>query len=152
MENPSPYAIEPDTPAAAPTGRGARPTGVAVLGVLAFVGAGLLVLGGLMTFAMGGIIGSVMGSEGAAFGATIGGFVAVFFLIGAAISALMGYGHWTGASWAWLLQIVLSGLSALSGLWSVAQGEFSAILGLAIAGLIIWYMLQPGVQRWYGRA
>jgi hypothetical protein len=160
----TPYMTS-DLPAA-PDVRGARPTGVAILAVLNFVGAGLAALGAIAAVAFGAFFGGLFGggvgsffgagAEGAASGAAAGTFIGVLvafgFLVGGLIAVAMGFGLWKGMAWAWFVELVFAGLTGLNNLYALVQGEFEALLGLGIAAFLIWYFLQPGVKRWFGRA
>lgn len=154
---PMPMAPTPGAPAGwgAPVMAKTRPTGVTILAVLDYVAAGFLVLAGLMMFAGGAFMGAALSEAmgmGAGMFAALGVILGIFLLLLAALYGAAGWGMWTGKSWAWILSLVLTGLSALSSLSSLVQGEWSSIIGLAIAGFLIWYLLQPGVKAWFGRA
>lgn len=150
MAAPTHGAMAAGAPGAAP----ARPVGVTVLAVLYFIGAGFLVLAGLAMFALGGMAGAMAGMP-AMFGA-LGAMLGVVALLLAALAAATGWGMWTAKPWAWILALVLTGLNALSNVLNLASGDAGAIagavFGLAIAGLIIWYLLRPEVKRYFGRA
>lgn len=146
-----PGAVGGWTPPAPPM---TRPTGVTILAVLYFIGAGVLALAGLAMFAVGGMAGA-MGGLGVMFGA-LGAFLGIVMLLFAALAGVAGWGLWTGKGWAWMLALVLTALNAVSNLFGFAGGDttsiVSSVIGLAIAGFIIWYLLQPGVKKWFGKA
>lgn len=129
-----------------------RPTGVTILAVLAFVAAGFAVLAALAFFAGGALLGSMFGNNGAMAGAAIGAFVGFFFLVFAVVSGLTGYGMWNGKGWGWVLGLVWAGLGVLGGLSSLAQRNYSGVVSVLVEGFVIWYLLQPGVKAWFGRA
>jgi hypothetical protein len=129
-----------------------RPTGVAILAVVAFIGMAGALLFAVASVMFGAIFGSFFGRGGAAMGGAIGAMVGFFGLIGAAVSGAAGYGLWNGKSWGWVLGIVWGALWGLGGLSSLAQRSFGGVVALALGGLIVWYMLQPGVKRWFGQA
>lgn len=134
------------TPPAPAMPSNARPTGVTILAVLNFIGAGLLVVAGLIAFAGGAALATMLGPLGAMLGAAIG----VFLIIFGVLAALAGWGLWSGKAWGWWIAFVLWVLSAVSNIVSLVQGEWSAIVSLAIAGFVIWYLTTPGVERWFG--
>ena len=69
-----------------------RPTGVTILAVLAFIGAGLLVVGALFSL-LGGMLVSTMGASRMGMLAGVGAAViAVFLLIAAAVDIVVGVG------------------------------------------------------------
>jgi hypothetical protein len=140
-----------------------RPTGVTVLAILLFIGTGLLVLGAIATFLGGAFIGSMIGTSarqagagaaGAGIGAFIGAMVGVFFLIGAVLNAICGFGLWNLKEWGRMLTIVLTGIGMALGIMSFfismlhfhIFGLFFIMIRLAIGGIIIWYLSQPQVK------
>lgn len=128
----------------APTG---RPTGVTILAVLAIIGAVFALFGGLASLAGGAILGAT-GAGG------VGGFVAVMgiFLIAMGILyAAAAYGLFKRQRWAWYLAMAGAALGAVLALLNLAGGDvFSALVGLVLNGVVIWYLLNPDVQAWFG--
>jgi hypothetical protein len=61
--------------------------------------------------------------------------------------------HPQGRGWAWSVSIALEILGLFAGLLQlVLLQDPSAIVGLAINAFLLWYFLQPGVKRWFGKA
>ncbi len=140
-----------------------RPTGVTVLAVLNFLGAGLYALLAVLFFLIGaggaasGMM-SEMGGGAAAFLLGLGAAVGVILLIFAAIGLAIGIGMWKLRNWARIVTIVLVGLSLLLGvlglLGSLIAFElvsliFQAIF-VALYAWIIWYLFQPHVKQAFG--
>jgi hypothetical protein len=135
-----------------------RPTGVTIIAVLDFIGAGFCVLAGLGMMLGGGFIATMMSQQSGAAGAglmgAIGAAAGIFFLICAAIAGLLGWGLLKLKEWARIVTIIFAALGALGavlGLFAVLGhfvviGIFWALVRLAINGLIIWYLLQPQVK------
>jgi uncharacterized membrane protein (DUF2068 family) len=135
-----------------------RPTGVTVIAVLDFIGAGFCVLAGLGMMLGGGVIATMMSQQSGAAGAgllgVIGAAAGVFLLACAAIAALLGWGLLKLKEWARIVTIIFAALGALGAVFSVFAllahfvvfGIFWALVRLAINGLIIWYLLQPQVK------
>lgn len=134
-----------------------RPTGVTVIAVLDFIGAGVCVVAGIAIMLGGGFIASMMGQQqGASAGllAAIGAAAGVFLLFCAAIAAFLGWGLLKLKNWARIVTIVFAALGALGGVFGIfavlahfaAIGMFWALCRLALNGWIIWYMLQPHVR------
>lgn len=135
-----------------------RPTGVTVLAVLHFLGAGFAVLCGF-GFLFGG---SILALLGMSFPAAIAGFWLVVgaasFFAGAVLAVLVGVGLLRLRSWARLVSIVLAGL----GLLFAVLGVFSALLHfsvfltireLLVGALYLWiimYLLKPNVKQAFG--
>lgn len=127
--------------------KGARPTGVTVLAVLAAIGGVFALFAALGMLAGGALIGAT-GEAG------IGGLamlVGVFMLAYGVFGLVAAYGLWKGLRWAWYLTLVFAGIGAVMALFTLFSGEiFSALLSLAINGVIVWYLLSPEVQGFFG--
>ena len=134
-----------------------RPTGVTVLAVLDFIGAGFCVLAGIGMMLGGGFMASMMSQQqGVSAGllAAIGAAAGVLILVCAAIAALLGWGLLKLMNWARITTIVLAALGIVFGLFGLlgAFSHFAAVAivwtlcRLAINGVIIWYLLQPNVK------
>lgn len=119
------------------------PTGVKVISVLYYIGAGFSILFGLLFFVGAGYMGTLvsqiplLGLLGSGF------FVAVgIILIGlGALSIFIGRGLWKGKNWARITAIIFSVLGILSGLYSVVKGNYFSLLGLLINLLIGGYLM-----------
>ena len=137
-----------------------RPGGVTVIAILDFIGAALCLLMGILSVvgAGAGIMGAMgQGGQGAAAGggvlAVIAGFITVFAFVGAAISALLGWGLWKLKNWARLITIVFAIIGVLFGLFGLfgVLAHFNVfalvvtLIPLAINALIAWYLLQKDV-------
>jgi hypothetical protein len=134
----------------------ARPGGVTFLAILEFIGAGICVLLGLLTIAGAGLIHSLtVQNQGAQAGgmaslfAVLGGALSIFFFVLAAIAILLGIGLWTLKNWARIIVIIFAAIGILMNLSQLLHFTQAIIpglvIGLAIDGLIIWYMLKPNV-------
>lgn len=146
----------------------ARPTGVTVLGILAYVFGGLALAGAVvMLFVMtifGAAFGSMFGAPdvGGGWGAVLGAVVAFFLGLFGALYLVLGHGLMNGRGWAWVLALVLAALSLVSFAGRLASpfGMFggSPMAGLGglpsalLAGFVLWYFLKPEVKAWFGRA
>lgn len=141
----------------------ARPTGVTVIAVLDFIGAGICALAGIAFFLGAGFMGTLIGQGQAAGSAQAGGFVAmlggavgIVFLVIAAIAALIGWGLLGLKNWARIVQIVLAGLGLLGVLFGLLHFSAAILLGLLIRGainaLIIWYLLKPDVAAAFSQS
>jgi hypothetical protein len=122
-----------------------RPTGVTVLAILSFIGAGLLVLGACAMFLLGAA-GMATAAGGRSMGgmfAALGAFAGVAFLILAVIYVVNGIGLWKLFGWGRLLTIVLLALSIIFGIF----GLFRSLAPLHI-GLIIWQLIWLAIYAW----
>jgi len=136
-----------------------RPTGVAVLSILAALGGILFLIGaavlGIMATAMADFIESWMAEYGAGVITGAGEFVAAIVMAIAAVLAIFGilalidaYGLWVGAGWAWWLTIILSILGIIVGILTLPGG----IIAIIIEALIIYYFTRPHVKQFFGMA
>jgi hypothetical protein len=136
-----------------------RPTGVTILAVLAFIGAGLLVFAALAALLMGGVMLSRMGAAPMGVLGGVGvAIAAVLFLVIAVLYVVMGVGLWKLLNWARILTIVLVGLGAAFQALGVlgALAHFHPFLFVwraifvAIDVWIIVYLLKPDVKQAFG--
>jgi hypothetical protein len=101
---------------------------------------------------------SQQGGQGAGAGAGLfaglGAAVGVVLLIFAVLYAVVGWGLLKLKEWARIVTLVLAGLGVLGALFGLV-GAFThfavfilfwTVVRLAIAGWIIWYLLQPNVK------
>jgi hypothetical protein len=140
-----------------------RPTGVTVLAVLQFIGAGFCAIAALLLMVGGTFVAAIMsraaaGGEGstalAGMGAAIGVAAGVFCLILAALYAALGWGMWGLKNWARMVTMVLAGLGALlqvmGMMGSLMHFHVFALLWnviwLGVNVIIIWYLMQPQVK------
>lgn len=135
-----------------------RPTGVTILAVLAFCGAGFLVLGALGAL-FGGALLSSLSSSGIGMMAGVGAaMIAVFLLIFAALDVAIGVGLLKLRNWARVVTIVLIGLGFLGSVFSVfspfahmhvffMQFLIRRLVLAAIYAWILWYLFQPNVKQ-----
>ena len=126
-----------------------RPTGVTILAVLYFIGAAVLVIFGLLLMAGGSMMSSMLGGDNSGFFAALGAALGILLIVFAVIPALMGFGLWAQKSWGWWIATILTALGLLSGAVGIVRGEWSNLVGLLLNGFILWYFLEPGVQRWF---
>lgn len=128
-----------------------RPTGVTILAVLAVIGGLLGLCGSLALFGFGGL--------GALSGEVKAGVTTFLFgglgLVSSLLYLAFGFGAWMLKPWAWLLGMIGAGLSIASNVLSLVTGNttvISVLIGVAISGIIIWYLLRPDIKAAFGRA
>lgn len=134
---------------ALPSMRPARPLGVSIIaGVSVLAG-----IGGLVgAIAVG--IGALPASDGTGWGAVVAQ------MLGPALPAITGafalanvaagVGLWRGVRWAWTLELALLAVGMLEAIARLVYREGSAVLSLALAGIVLAYLVQPDVKRWFG--
>jgi hypothetical protein len=138
-----------------------RPVGVTVIAVLEFLGAAFCILVGLGAMLGGGFLATIMsqsGAQGSMAGAGIlgalGAAVGVVLLVFAALYIVVGWGMLKLKGWARIVTMIFAGLGILGALLGLATtfthfaviGLFWLVVRLAIAGWILWYLLQPNVS------
>ena len=126
---PSSYSSNSVTPATMQ-----RPTGVTILAVLAF-------LGGVILLAFGVSSGSIL----SLFLPGLGVGVEILFVVFALIQFAIGYGFWTGATWAWWLGIIGALLDIVS---IVGANVFGFVIGI----VMLYYLMRPHVKMWFRKA
>jgi hypothetical protein len=129
----------------------ARPMGITILAVLSAIGGVLTILGGIALIGLGGVAGASSGSA-ALFG--MGAIFGLLLLVSGIASLAFAYGAWTLQPWAWTLGVALQIISlALSVLTIVGGGDISGqIISIAIAAIILYYLMQPTIKAAFGRA
>src|SRR5215472_3623435 len=138
-----------------------RPVGVTVIAVLEFLGAAFCLLLGLGALLGGGFLAAIMSQSGAPGGAAgagvlgaLGAALGVVMLVFAALYILVAWGMLKLKGWARIVTMIFAGLGILGALLGLATtfahfaviGLFWLIVRLAIAGWILWYLLQPNVS------
>lgn len=130
---------QPSTP---PPGTRERPLGITILAILAAIAGVLGLLGSLGLMAVG-------------FG---GGLFVILGLVTLVLSVLylaFAYGAWTLQPWGWTLGVGIAVASIVITLIQLIQGmstPLSAIISIAISGVILYYLFQPDVKAAFGRA
>ena len=122
-----------------------RPTGVTILAVLGFIGAGMLVLAALGMFLGGAILANMATRPGMAMIGGVGGaIVAVVFLCIAALYFFVALGFLKLQNWARVLTIILCGLGILfNGL-----GVLNALVHLHLV-IVVWQDIVVAIDVWF---
>ncbi|HLW81850.1 MAG TPA: hypothetical protein VKS20_07405 [Candidatus Acidoferrales bacterium] len=122
-----------------------RPTGVTILAVLSFLGAGLLLLGACVMFLMGaaGLAGMAGGHGIGGPLAALGAFAGVACLILAVLYVVNGVGLLKLRGWGRLLTIILVGLGVIFGV----LGLFRQLVGMHIV-LLVWQLIILAIDVW----
>ncbi len=126
-----------------------RPIGVTIIailalaiGVIGLVG-GAMLIGGSALFLgvplVGGLFASLL--------LIIAGVVLFF----AFIWLLVGWGFLNGKGWSWTVGLIFSFLGVLLAIGAAATGSLTAIVGVLIWGLIIYYLFTGPVKSFFGK-
>jgi len=135
-----------------------RPTGVTVIAILSFLGAGLLILFGC-AFLLGGALVAGLGMSLPTSLVGIGVAVAAVFFFGlAALDVVTGIGLLNMRNWARIITVVLVGLGLLSAVPGLLSGllHFRILLMFreaCIAAIDLWvltYLFKPDVKQAFG--
>ena len=139
-----------------------RPTGVTILALLAIFAGAANVLAGLgylsgapliPGFAVGTVAEDIAGPL-----KSIAVVIGIVWLVVGAAQLAFAYGAWALKPWGWMLGLVIEGSSILlTVIIGIMAGSLVATLGasvipLAVAIIIIAYLLTPTVQAAFGRA
>jgi hypothetical protein len=129
----------------------ARPTGITILAILSAIGGVLTILAGIAAIGLGGL-GAAATGEASFFGLGV-----VFGIIALALgiaSLAFAFGAWTLQPWAWSLGVILQGANIIFAVVAVIGGSdiTSQIIGVAIAGIILYYLMQPNIKAAFGKA
>jgi len=128
-----------------------RPTGVTILAILAAIGGVFSIMGGLAVAGLGGLAGAMAGSgELGALSFILGGVTVI--LGGLWIAVAIGF--WGGRAWSWALAVVLALVNIGVTIAELVLGYasiFSAIIAVVIPAIILYYLNQPAVKRYFGR-
>ncbi|MGC0775176.1 MAG: hypothetical protein WB543_19745 [Candidatus Acidiferrum sp.] len=136
-----------------------RPTGVTVLGVVAFILGGFAALGGLGMVLGGAVLSHMVSGGGLGMLAGMGGAIIGLVLFGFALVYVVdGIGLLKVANWARILTIILVALSLLRSAFSLIRslGHLNPIavcFALIIAAIDVWilvYLFKPHVKQAFG--
>jgi hypothetical protein len=135
-------------PTTATTG---RPLGITIMAIIAGIFGVLGLLAGLALFGLSGLLGAVGGASVAGQGM----LSSLFALVTAILALAFAYGAWNLKPWAWPLGLAFAGFAVVSGVIGLASGDTDItgfVIGIAIAGLVAWYLMTPGVKAAFGRS
>ncbi|HUA01735.1 MAG TPA: hypothetical protein VMB02_15475 [Candidatus Aquilonibacter sp.] len=137
-----------------------RPTGVTVLAVLAFCGAGLMVIFALISLLGGAVVSTLAPSRMGSIAGVGVAVLGVFLLIVAAVNVVIGVGLLKLKNWARILTIIFCALALLSAVLSILNPFHIHVFFLfflirrlvfaAIYAWILWYLFQPNVKQAFG--
>jgi len=73
-------------------------------------------------------------------------------LLLATVDFILAYSVWTGRSWAWTIALIVAFVGIIfSGFMLFIRPALGGMASLIIEILILCYLLQPKVQRYFGR-
>lgn len=133
---------QPSQPTSSAT-PGPRPMGVTILAVLATIGGVVGLLGSLGLMALASLAGGIWMILG------------LLFIVLSVAYLVFAYGAWNLRPWAWTLGVGLSAASIVLTLLQLTQGAttiVSALISVAISGVILYYLFTPEVKAAFGRS
>lgn len=86
---------------------------------------------------------SIFGGIGIAIGAVL--------LAIAIASFVVAYGLLKGLGWAWTVTVILSIISIVFNVVSIAAGNIGSIVSIIISGIILYYLYRPHVKAYFGK-
>ena len=116
------------------------PTGVKIISVLHYIGAAILLIGGIVAFVGSAFLTTVIPD-------IVGGLVIAIGILSIILAVLYFFiarGLWKGQNWARIVAIILAILGVINGLVSVVSGRFGSIVSLIIYAIIAYYL-------WFGK-
>ncbi len=141
-----------EQPAAVTTQPGrSRPLGITIMAIVVAIFGALGLLAGLALFGLSGLLGAVGGASVAGQGM----MSSLLALVTAVLALAFAYGAWTLKPWAWPLGLAFAAFAVVSGVIGLATGDTDAtsvVIGLAIAAVVVWYLLRPSVKAAFGRS
>lgn len=131
-----------------------RPGWVTFAAVMEFIYAGFLFLGGIFLVFGGAFLGAVIEefTDEYNFGVALGAlfvFIGVLLIGLGVLALLIGLGLLKGRGWARITAIVFTIIGAVFGVLSLLVGDFTAVLGLVVDGLILFALFNPQSKAWF---
>jgi len=114
-----------------------RPLGVTIIGIL-------WIIGGILALAGGTGSAFMLGPLGVAFGTAL-------VIIGL-IQIVLGIGCFMAWPWVWTVGVILTVISLLMGIASLFTTGAGVLLTIIIAAIILYYLFQPHVKAYFGKA
>jgi hypothetical protein len=124
-----------------PSSMAERPLGVAITGVLGIIGGIFGLLAGTWLITRGTVF---FGPSGLLYG-VISIIIGVIFII-------IGIGCFRPWPWVWTVGVILTAISLLMGIVSIFTSGAGALLSIVISGIILYYLFQPHVKTYFGKA
>ena len=116
-----------------------RPIGITIIAILMIISGIFFIIGGI--------------------GFTALSVISLAFLAGGIGSIILGiaslvvaWGLLKGAGWAWIITLIITIISIIANIISLAGGNTASIIGIIIEGIIIYYLYRPNVKAYFGRS
>lgn len=127
-----------------------RPVGVTIIAILAILGGLVQLISGLAFLGITAL--AVPGMEAGAFAEGVGIAAGVVMFIMAVLSVVFGVGALMLKPWAWMLGIVLFGISLVANLvlMFTSAVSTSAVISALIAAIVLAYLYTARVREAFG--
>lgn len=122
-----------------------RPLGVTIIGILWIIGGLIMLLGGLGAAAFGAVIGGPIGG-------VIGLVLGFTLIIVGIIEIILGIGCFKAWGWVWTVGVIITIISLVMGIIDLFTSGMGALIGIIISGIILWYLFQANVKRYFGKS
>jgi hypothetical protein len=109
-----------------------RPIGITIIAILIVFGAIAFLVSGLF------LIGSIFE-------------ISIIWLALGIGYLVMAYGLWKGKGWAWAAVVMLSIIGIIMSVVSIVAGNIGGIIGLAINGIYLWYIMRSTTRAYFGK-
>jgi uncharacterized membrane protein (DUF2068 family) len=142
-----------------------RPTGVTIIGILTIIGGVLMLVSGITLAAIAAVFPLLTstGDQTTMLQSQIPSSIPLEYLgiaslavgtiliIIGIVSLIVAYGLFKAKKWAWTANVGLSIISIAMGIVSIATGSVGSIVGIAISGVILYYLYRPHVREYFGK-
>jgi hypothetical protein len=137
-----------------------RPLGVTVIAILNIIGGIVMLFAGVGLAAAGSLLPTLsnvnpnMAGQMAltALAGGVGVIVGGILIVLGIVSFVVAWGLLRGRGWAWTVTVILSIISVVMGIVSLAGGNVGSIVNVVISGVILYYLYRPHVKAYFGKA
>lgn len=128
-----------------------RPVGITIIAILTILVGLAYVFGALTLFGVTAAV--VPGMEAAGLAEAVGISAGVVLIVMAVLNIIFGIGALMLKSWAWMLGVVLFGITLVANLFMMFTVAFTipAIVMALIAAAVLGYLFTDGVRSAFGR-
>jgi len=128
-----------------------RPLLITILAILYFLGALVLIIGGIMIIGLGEAFIQDLVNQNPDIDALkgLGTASGIVMLVCGLIVAGVAYGFYKGWSIMWYLSVIIVGLGLLFNIYNMVIGNFTVLLGVLVQLVIIFYLFRPRVKGFF---
>lgn len=128
-----------------------RPLLITILAILYFLGALVLIIGGIMIIGLGEAFIQDLVNQNPDLDALegLGTASGIVMLVCGLIVAGVAYGFYKGWSIMWYLSVIIVGLGLLFNIYNMVIGNFTVLLGVLVQLVIIFYLFRPRVKGFF---